>query len=273
MMRWQTFSQATHPWRAALAALALACGGDGLVWTDPMTVGDVSSDARLVVDDHGRASLVADTSIGVVPMMGDRVCAQSVRASRQHDATLVATWWTVREDSSAVLLAAISGDGGKTWQPAVRIDTVDVSTAGCRRPPPSIASSAGFVHVAYSMRGPEGTGVFYAHSMTLGRTFEPPQAILYGDRLTEVAVSADQGIVGVAYEDPSGRNPQIGLAISRDWGHIFSDRVRGSTGIGTAAMPRVAVTGRRIAVSWLQRSRGDESASRATCIVRVGRLS
>jgi len=273
MMRWRTFLQATLPWRAALAALALACGGDALVWTDPITLADAAGDARLVVDDHGHATLVLDTLIGVVPMRGERVCAQSVRASRQQDTTVVAAWWMVRDDSSAVLLASVSSDGGATWQPPVRVDTVDVSTAGCGRPPPSIAVSAGFVHVAYSMRGPEGAGVFYAHSMTLGRSFEPPRAILYGDRLTEVAISADEGIVGIAYQDPSGRNPQIGLAISREWGHIFPDRVRGSTGIGTAAMPSVAVTGRRIAVSWLQRSRGDESASRATRIVRVGRLS
>ena len=272
MMRWRTFLQATLPWRAALAALGLACGGDALVWTDPITLTDASGDARLVVDDHGRANLVLDTLAGVVPTRGERVCAQSVRVSSQRDTT-VATWWTVRDDSSAVLLAAVSGDGGTTWQPPVRVDTVDVSTAGCGRPPPSIAVSAGFVHIAYSMRGPEGAGVFYAHSMTLGESFEPPQAIVYGDRLTEVAVSADEGIVGIAYQDPSGRNPQIGLAISRDWGHIFPDRVRGSTGIGTAAMPRVAVAGRRIAISWLQRPRGDESASRATRIVRVGRLS
>ena len=273
-MRGTRFFQATKASRAVLVvALVVGCGGDGLVWTDPTTLADGLSEARLVVDEHGRANFVLEPSVRVEPAAGGRICPGSARAARQHDATIVATWWTVRDDSSATLLAAVSPDGGASWRPPVRVDTLDVSTVGCGRPAPSIAASGGFVHIAYAVRGPEGAGVFYAHSMTLGRSFEPPMAIVYGERLTTAAVSADAGIVGVAYEDPNGRDPQIGLAISRDWGHIFADRVRGSTGIGAAAMPQVAVTGRQIAVSWLQRSRGAESPSRATRIVRVGRLS
>ena len=272
-MRGLRFLQATKAWRAVLAAIAVGCGGDGLVWTDPLTLAAGATDARLVVDEHGRAAFVVDTSVGAQPAADGRACPGSVRMSRQQDATIVAAWWTVRDDSSAALVAAVSEDGGGTWGTVVRVDTLDVSTAGCRRPAPSIAASAGFVHIAYSMRGPEGSGVFYAHSMTQGRRFEPPVAIVYGERLTAVAVSADEGIVGVVYEDPNGRAPQIGLAISRDWGHIFAHRIRGSTGIGAAALPQVAVTGRQIAVSWLQRARGAEPAARATRIVRVGRLS
>jgi hypothetical protein len=123
------------------------------------------------------------------------------------------------------------------------------------------------------MRAREGIGVFYAHSMTLGESFEPAVPVVYGDRPGAAAVAADEGVVAVVYEDPSGANPQIGLAISEDWGHSFGGRVHGSTGIGPATEPHVAVTGRRIAVAWLQRSRDADTASRGTRLVRVGRLS
>ena len=65
-----------------------------------------------------------------------------------------------------------------------------------------------------------------------------------------------------------------GLAISRDWGHIFQERTRGSTGLGAATDPDVAVAGREVAVTWLvsPTSEAANSDARATRIVRVGRL-
>ena len=238
-----------------------------------MTLAAGAPEERLTLDAKGKVLLLTDASVGVASTPDERICPGSIRTARQHDASLAAAWWTVRNDSSVVLLAAVSRDGGATWSVPVPIDTADVGRAGCARPPLSIATSGGFVHVAYSLRGREGTGVFYAHSMTRGRSYEPPTPIVYGDRLTAAAVSADAGVVAVAFEDPNGRNPQIGLAISKDWGHIFGDRIRGSTGVGPAAMPQVAVAGLQIAVAWQQRSRGADVASRATRIVRVGRLS
>src|SRR5437867_3187514 len=260
------------PLAVLVALVSLSCGGDRIGWTDPMTVSSAIVDAQLVVDMAGRASFVPDTSVNVMPAGAGRICPTSLQTARQDDATLVAVWWSVRADSSAVLLSAVSPDGGEKWDSAVHVDTTDVSVTGCSRPAPAIAASAGFVHLAYSMQAAEGTGVFYAHSMTHGRSYEAPIAIVYGDRVTPAAVSADRANVAVVYEDPSGATPQVGLAISRDWGHIFDDRVRGSTGLGPATMPQVAVAGREIAVSWLQRWRGVDSASRATRVVRVGGL-
>lgn len=260
---------------AALAAL-VACAGDDVAWTDPLTMASASDDARLTVDTKGRARLVADTSISAHPTRDTSACAGSVRSARLEDGTLAATWWSVRPDSSAVLVAAISPDGGGSWHNGVRVDTLDVSSIGCDRPAPAIAASAGFVHIAYAMRASEGVGVFYAHSMNKGQSYEPPVTILYGDRLTRTDVAAEKGTVAVVYEEPSGSTPQIGLAISRDWGHIFRDRVRGSTGVGAATNPQVAVAGREIAVSWLVgpigTGDGPHSDARASRIVRVGRL-
>ena len=260
---------------AALAAAA-ACAGDDVAWTDPLTLASASDDARLTVDTKGRARLVADTSISVNPTRDGTACAGSVRVARLDDGTLAATWWSVRSDSSAVLVAALSTDGGGSWRNVSRVDTLDVSSTGCDRPAPAIAANGGFVHLAYAMRASEGVGVFYAHSMNKGQSYEPPVTIVYGDRLTRTDVASEKGTVAVVYEDPSGSTPQIGLAISRDWGHIFRDRVRGSTGVGAAANPQVAVAGREIAVSWLVgpigTGDGAHSDARASRIVRVGRL-
>jgi hypothetical protein len=126
------------------------------------------------------------------------------------------------------------------------------------------------------MRSAEGFGVFYAHSMSAGKTYESALTIVYGDRLSRVAVAADKGTIAVAYEDPNGVTPQIGLAISQDWGHIFGVRTRGSTGVGAATDPDVAVTGREIAITWLVGQTGAGGAANSDAspsrIVRVGRL-
>jgi hypothetical protein len=267
----------------ALVLLAAACDGDDIAWTDPLTLSGAASDAdaRLTVDTKGRARLVTDTSVSIVPGDSAHACAGSVRTARQDDGSMVAVWWSVRSDSSARLLAAVSSDAGNTWHQAIRVDTADVNTTGCNRPPPAIAASAGFVHVAYAMRGSEGVGVFYAHSMNAGKSYEPAVTILYGDRLTRTAIASDRATLAVAYEEPSGSAPQIGLAISRDGGHIFRDRIRGSTGVGAATNPEVAVAGREVAVSWTVGSMGGgggagggagDSDARSTRIVRVGRL-
>ena len=261
-----------------LAAVVLlpACSDDDVAWTDPLTLSAAASDGRLTVDQKGRVRLVTDTTTGVVPAVDSSACGASVRQARLDDGTVAATWWSVRADSSAILYAASSPDGGSTWSSRIRVDTADVSTIGCSRPAPAIAASGGFVHIAYSMRAPEGVGVFYAHSMNDGQHYEAPVTIVYGDRLTAAAVASDKASVAVAYEDPSGSRPQIGLAISRDWGHIFRDRTRGSTGVGAAVAPQVAISGREIAVSWLVGVAGagasGTEATRPTRVVRVGQL-
>jgi len=251
---------------------AAACGGDDVAWSDPLTLSARNGDLRLAIDGKGRVRMVVDTSVSVVPTSDARACTNSVRAARQDDGSLTAVWWSVRDDSSALLLAAVSPDAGRTWRSALGVDTADVASVGCDRPAPAISANSGFVHVAYSMRGSEGVGVFYAHSMNEGRSYEPAVTILYGDRLTRAAIASDKGTVAVAYEDPSGSTPQIGLAISADWGHIFRDRVRGSTGVGAATDPEVAVAGRQIAVSWIVGSIGGASEAGPTRIVRVARL-
>lgn len=197
-------------------------------------------------------------------------CPGSLRLSGARSGEEYAAWWVVRPDSSAVLYSASSGDGGRTWSGAAEVDALDRSVVGCDRPPPALASVGDTVHVVYAETAPEGTGIFFAHSMDRARMFHTPVTIVYGSRLVPAAVAADAGRVVVAYEDPSAALPQIGLAISNTMGHIFERRTQASTGVGATTSPQVALAGNALAVAWIQRARRD--GIRAARMVRTGRL-
>ncbi len=137
---------------------------------------------------------------------------------------------------------------------------------GCARPAPSVAvdKKYGYVHVAYALTGPEGPGVFYAHQMDPRSQFEPPVAIIYGERIGDARVAVDGDVVAVAYEDPNsglGRR-KIGLAVSRTSGHLFEDRLTASGGISNARDPHVIVRGRAVVVGWSETAAGADPVFR-----------
>ena len=119
-------------------------------------------------------------------------CLTTVRVAEGKGDERDAVWWVVRPNGSAVLLASRSTDAGRSWAAPMRVDTLDVGGTGCQRPAPSIVvdSLDGYVHVAYSLTAPEGTGVFYAHRMGPTVPFEPPQVIVYGDHVTRTSLAA-----------------------------------------------------------------------------------
>jgi hypothetical protein len=179
----------------------------------------------------------------------------------------------VRSDSGARLLAARSDDGGATWSTPAAVDTTDTSVTGCRREAPSIAadSASGYVHVAYALRGREGPGLFFSHSMDAGDTFHEAVPILYGERLGRASVAADGDHVAVAFEDPNGSARRIGLALSRTQGHIFEQRILPvSSGNGEASRPMAAVRGNRIAVAWERRAANGSAP--AVLAIKAGTL-
>ena len=184
-------------------------------------------------------------------------CPGSVRvaASGTSGIERYAVWWAPRRDSTSWLVAARSTDGGRTWEVSQGVDTLDLITRGCARPAPAIAadSVAGYVHIAYSMRAPEGVGVFFSHSMDRGRLFHSPVPIVYGERLTEAAIAALRDTVAIAFVDPNMRVPRVGLALSRTMGHVFEDRLEVPGGRGVASDPRVALASGRVAVAWIER--------------------
>jgi hypothetical protein len=205
-----------------------------------------------------------------IPPPEGTVCPGSLALSRAGG-RLYAAWWRVRPDSGALLLAAHTEDGGRSWSAPAPVDTTDQSVSGCNRSPPAIAadSASGYVHVVFALLGREGPGLFYAHSMDAGATFHAAVPIFYGDRLGRSSVAADGDLVAVAFEDPNSRTSRIGLALSRTMGHIFEERVLPiSDDHGVATHPVAAVRGRRIAVAWHRRAPSDSAA--AVLAVRTG---
>jgi len=185
-------------------------------------------------------------------------CLDSRRAVRDDRGAAYASWFTVRPDSSVVLRAARSDDGGVSWRRAVTADSMDVGRTGCARPVPFLAVDAqnGYVHLAYHLVAREGAGVFFTHSMDDGMLFHEPVPIVYGDRPSAAAVASRGDTVVVAYEDPNSRLPRVALAVSRLQGHIFEAREAASDATGEARAPRVALRGDRVVLAWTASQRG-----------------
>ncbi|MEQ1690481.1 MAG: hypothetical protein ABMA00_04300 [Gemmatimonas sp.] len=195
-------------------------------------------------------------------------CVRSLRIALAPNRGRVAVWWSQVERSRVRLLAAwrdsVPAEGRLTpWRGPIVVDSVDQGpgdaraaergAAGCARPAPGLVVDDlfGYVHVAYVLVGPEGAGVFYAHQMDPRAAFEPPVAIVYGNRLGAARVAASGNVVAVAYEDPnSGSRPRIGLAVSRTAGHLFEERLIASGTSSVAHDPYVAVRGRAIVEGW-----------------------
>jgi hypothetical protein len=199
-------------------------------------------------------------------------CAASVRAVRRAT-QLVATWWSVRRDSSAVLFVSQSADGGKTWSPPVVADSADRSTRGCGRPPPAIGadSTSGYIHLAYFAEPLSGRGIFFAHSMDGGRTFHAVVPIVFGDNAAWVSVSGAGDRVAVAYEDPNSVKPSVGVAVSGTMGHIFKPGEIVSSDNERARQPTVEVRGDTVRVWWNDYS-ADPRVSATRTVYREGVL-
>jgi hypothetical protein len=250
-----------------LALLVLAaCEAPRIEWSDPVSIAQRSSATRLTIDSAGTARFVDEAAPeGTLPT-AHGLCESSLRtvAGTTH---LFAVWWSVRPDSSASLQTASSADSGKTWGTAVPVDTSDISSNGCRRPPPAVTAVGDDLHVAYSMVAPEGTGVFFAHFMTA--MLHSPVAVIYGERLVPTAIAADGDRVAVAYEEPNGKRRQIDIALSSSQGHIFDWHATASRDVDVATTPAVAIAGHHLAVAWATQSGADSVVSR---VVRAGRL-
>jgi hypothetical protein len=201
---------------------------------------------------------------GPAPADADR-CGGSLRLVKTARGD-VAAWWSRRDGSRVHLLAAWRYAGDAEWRGPIAVDTLDQGSrdardvpegipTGCDRPAPGLSVDAenGYVHLAYALVGPEGPGFFYAHQMDPRAAFEPPQPIVYGERLGMIRVASDGDVVAVAYEDPnSGARRRIALAVSRTAGHLWERRHTVSSGINGAADPIVTVRGTALVVGWTE---------------------
>jgi hypothetical protein len=251
-----------------LAVVVVSCeGGDAIDWTDPAPLAAaLVATPDVVLDMQGR--LAARTPESLSPPASAAQCAGSVRVARDTTGDWFAVWWSLRQDSTADLVVSRSANG-VAWDPAARVDTVDVGAVACRRPPPSISVDHGNVYVAYAMAAREGPGIFASHSMDRAMTFHTAVPVVYGERLGLASIVARGDVVAVAYEDPNSDPQRIGLALSRSQGHIFEHRELVSPPTGPASRPSVAMNGRMIAVTWRQGVPTDSSAPR---MAREGRI-
>jgi hypothetical protein len=254
--------------RLTVASLVLlaACDQPPIEWHDPVAIPDPPALSHLTTDSSGHTEFAAEVIRLVTPPKAAGLCPTSLQTA-VGKAHVHAVWWSVRPDSSAVLYSATSADSGKTWGTATTVDTSDISSRGCSRPPPSLTTVGDDMHVAYSMIAPEGTGVFFAHFM--GSMLHSPVAVIYGERLVATAIAAEGDRVAVAYEEPNGKRDRIDVALSLTQGHIFELHTTATRDVDVATSPSVALAGRSLAVAWVER-RLDASAS--AHMIRAGRL-
>ncbi len=203
-------------------------------------------------------------------------CPGSLRIASSGQVTYGA-WWHVRRDSSAVLMAGRSVDGGRTWALTAPADTTDRSQRGCDRPAAAVYADSArpYVSFAYFMEANEGAGIFFTHTMDgqhMGSgegVFHSPVPVLYGERPSRVSISAVGDDVAVAYEDPNAIQPLVGVALSRTTGHIFETRAEVSARDLPAVDPRVMLRGKTVTVQWWERPDSVKSGGRIA--VRQGK--
>lgn len=243
-----------------VVAALVGCSREPVVWSDVHYSLAGTAGSRSVATTGTPA--VDESSGGEVTIPDPARCPASLRIARAEK-SFFAVWWSVRKDSSAVLLTSRSDDGD-AWLKTVAADTSDASGRGCARPAPSIAAdvASGYVHIGYFAEPAEGPGTFYVHSMDRGQSFHAPVAMVFGARPANTAVSAEGDRVAEAYEDPNSSRPRIFVGLSRTMGHIFELKLPVSDGNAAAVDPRVHLRGTKLEVSWTEIDPSDSTRRR-----------
>lgn len=234
---------------SALVVVAVACRQDPISWSEV---------------SYGPTGFIGSPQNPQVAIPDALACQSSIRlVSGPHNQAM---WWSVRSDSSAVLMYSSALPGG--WAPTIKVDTTDRSSRGCNRPAPGIASDdEGRIYAAYFMEPPTGAGIFFAHRMD-DTGFHDPIAIAYGKRPAEVSVATEGERVVVAYEEPNAERGQIWLALSNTMGHLFEYRGPISGASEVARHPIIQLHGTKLEVSWLELIQSDSSGR-----VRLARIT
>jgi hypothetical protein len=243
-----------------LAVATTACDGPRVRWEQPQAApADTVGAIALAAGNTLRYWRDSATHRPSDPAM----CPASLTSATQNGVEFH-SWLRLRPDSTVVVMAS-RWDGTTGTTPAI-VDSLDVGQFGCNRPAPSIAiSDDGSVHVAYSLKAPEGYGVFFGHSMNRAINFHEPMIVVYGDRLSATAIASHGPRVAIAYEDPSGKVRRIDVALSNTQGHTFEPREHASPDEMTATHPRIAIRDTVVALSFA----GADTTQRA---VRFGYL-
>lgn len=252
--------------------LLAACAREPIEWQAPRDLdGTIGATTRLAMDSAGNPRLVEEQPFPVaVPAAA---CPGSLVTTRGRGEERYAAWFLARLDSSVVLQVARSADGGATWSTPVVADGRDHGRLGCSRPPPALLadSATAYVHAAYFIEPIEGAGVWYTHSMERGTLWHETIGVLYGGEPATASIASVGDTVLIAYEHPGSGGSRLGLAISRQAGHTFAERLRVVRANGTVREPRIAMRGNRIALAWLEEPRSPGATrSAARTRVRIG---
>lgn len=257
---------------ALIALFLAACVYEPIEWHATRTVAFAIRPAtRLVIEGRGLPRFVDDYVPRITP--GSGACPSSIVGTTAAGGERYAAWFVERADGRVALVVARSSDAGATWSAPVVAEDRDRGTRACVRPPPSISADSGnnYVHLAYYIEPPEGAGVWYTHSMERGTIWHQTIGILYGEEPAHTSVASAGDTVLVAYEHPGSGGRRIGLAISREAGHTFDERLRVVHATGTVRDPRVAVSAGFVALAWSQAAAGSDSTVTGTRL-RMGRL-
>lgn len=258
---------------SSCALLLAACAPEPIEWDAPSDMpGTIGATTRLIMDAQANPRLVdAPTRVVAVSPAG---CEGSVTLTHAQGGEWYVAWFIARADSSVVLAVARSTDDGATWSTHVVADDRDRGRRGCSRPRPALEADAvsGYLHVAYFIEAAAGAGIWYMHSTEGGTLWHQAIGVLYGDEPASTSIASAGDTVLVAYEHPESGGTRLGLAISRQAGHTFAERLRVVRGSGSARDPRIAFRDGRVALAWIERAAIGDAAGPARTRVRVGRL-
>ena len=261
-----------HRTPALIALLISACVNEPIEWNPARAVASaIRPGTRLVIDRNGVPRFIEDYVPRLTLEPG--ACAASIVGTAAAGGERYAAWFGERADGSVSLMVARSSDAGATWSAPVVAEDRDRGTRACDRPPPSISAdtSNDYVHLAYYIEPREGAGVWYTHSMERGTIWHQTIGILYGEEPVHTSVASAADTVLVAYEHPGSGSRRIGLAISREAGHTFDERLRVVHTTGTVHDPRVAVRDGFVALAWSEGDAGSDSTATGTRL-RMGRF-
>jgi hypothetical protein len=252
------------------AMLVAACVSEPIEWDAPRDIpGTIGATTRLVMDERATPGLVAAPA--PVVALSPRACNASVTTTRARAAEWYAAWFIARPDSSVVLVVGRSTDDGATWSPYVVADERDRGRRGCSRPRPALDADSvrGYVHLAYFIEPADGAGVWYTHSLERGTLWHQTIGVLYGEEPVAASIASGGDTVLVAYEHPGSRGARVGVAISRQAGHTFAERLRVVRVSGRARDPRIAFREGRVALAWVESpaDRGTSAAARTRLLV------